>query len=144
MPAITHDLNAVRCKPMAIALHEEDEGFVELTSHYRLPEGLYDQSISDIHLEELSRSGCKQWKSLPSHLELETIVAEDIDKSQKNEGEKRHEFLLKWKDMKASTATYRQLITALLKVKCRRDAERVCEMLNQSQLESASSHHSGT
>ena len=77
-------------------------------------------------------------------------MAEDIDKSQKGEREKRHEFLLTWKDMEGSSATYKQLITALLKIKCRRDAEKLCEMLKKSvhdQLAiatiSATSHHAG-
>ena len=119
-------------------------------SRYRLTERQYNQQVSDTHLERLSRSGCKQWKSLPPHLELETIVAEDIDKSQKGEREKRHEFLLAWKDMEGSGATYKQLITALLKIKCRQDAEKLCEMLKksaQSELAiattSATSHHAG-
>ena len=77
-------------------------------------------------------------------------MAEDIDKSQKRRRKKRHEFLLTWKDKERSAATYKQLITALLKIKCRRDAERLCEMLKKSvhdQLAiattSATSHHAG-
>ena len=129
---------------------EKSSTFLQLMSQYRLTERQYSTQVSDIHLEKLSRSGCKQWKSLPAHLELEAIVAEDIDKSQKGEREKRHEFLLTWKEMEGSSATYRQLITALLKIKCRQDAEKLCEMLKksaQSQLAiataSATSHHAG-
>ena len=59
-------------------------------------------------------------------------MAEDIDKSQKGEREKRHDFLLKWKDEEGSDATYGQLITALLKIKCTQDAEKLSEMLKQS------------
>ena len=77
-------------------------------------------------------------------------MAEDIDKSQKGERENRHEFLLIWKEMEGSGATYKQLITALLKIKCRQDAEKLCEMLKKSihdQLAiattSAASHHAG-
>ena len=130
---------------------EESSTFLQLMSQYQLTESQYNQQVSDTHLEKLSRSGCKQWKSLPPHLKLEAIVAEDIDKSQKGEREKRHEFLLTWKDMEGSGATYEQLITALLKIKCRRDAEKSCEMLKkpvpQSQqaiaTASATSHHAG-
>ena len=128
--------------------HEEESStFLELMSQYKLTESQYNQQVSDTHLEKLSRSGCKQWKSLPPHLELEAIVAEDIDKSQKGEREKRHEFLLTWKDIEGSDATYGQLITALLKIKCRRDAEKLCEMLKKSvqaiATASATSHHAG-
>ena len=101
-------------------------------SQYGLTEGQCNQQVSEAHLEELSRSGCKQWKSLPPYLKLETIVAEDIDKSQKEERDKRYDFLLTWKDIEGSNATYRQLITALLKIKCRQDAEKLCEMLKKS------------
>ena len=34
--------------------------------------------------------------------------------------------------MEGSDATYRQLITALLKIKCTQDAEKLSEMLKQS------------
>ena len=113
--------------------HEESYTFLQLMSQYRLTEGQCNQQVSDIHLEELSHSGSKQWKSLPPHLNLEAIAAEDIDKSLKGEREKRYEFLLKkWKEIGGSTATYRQLITALLKSKCRQDAEKLCEMLKES------------
>ena len=110
----------------------EHSTFLHLMGHYGLTEGHYNQTVDDSHLEKLSRSGCKQWKSLPSHLKLETIVAEDIDKSQKEEREKRYDFLLKWKNTEGSAATYAQLISALLKIKCRRDAERLCEMVKKS------------
>ena len=129
----------------------EEQAFHRLMNHYGLTEEHYDQQVRDIHLEELSRSGCKQWKSLPPHLEVETIVAEDIDNSREDPGTKRYMFLLTWKDRKGFDATYRQLINALLKVGCRQDAEKLCEMLKkyvtQPQLPTAtagaSSHHAG-
>ena len=123
------------------SLHEEKSStFLQLMSQYGLRERQYNQQVSDINLEKLSRSGCKQWKSLPPHLELEAIVAEDIDKSQKGEREKRHEFLLTWNEMKGSSTTYKQLITALLKIKCRRDAEKLSEMLKKSVPQSELDH----
>ena len=132
---------------MSSLYEEKSSTFFRLMSQYRLTERQYNKQVSDTHLEKLSRSGCKQWKSLPPHLKLETIVAEDIDKRQKEEREKRYEFLLKWKDMEGSSATYGLLITALLKIKCRQDAEKLCEMLKksaQSQLPIATtSHHAG-
>ena len=111
---------------------EESSTFLPLMSKYTLTERQYNRQVSDTHLEKLSRSGCKEWKSLPPYLKLEGMVAEDIDKSQKGEREKRHDFLLKWKDEEGSDATYRQLITALLKIKCTQDAEKLSEMLKQS------------
>ena len=146
----TQSVAAYTRSKMSSLYEEKSSTFLQLMSQYRLTERQYNKQVSDIHLEKLSRSGCKQWKSLPPHLKLEAIVAEDIDKSQKGEREKRHEFLLTWKDMEGSGATYKQLITALLKIKCRQDAEKLCEMLKksaQSQLaiatNSATSHHAG-
>ena len=127
--AVSWPMQGVR---MSSRHKEKSSTFLQLMSRYRLTERQYNKQVSDIHLERLSRSGCKQWKSLPPHLELEAIVAEDIDKSQKGERGKRHEFLLTWKEMEGSGATYKQLITALLKIKCRQDAEKLCEMLKKS------------
>ena len=69
---------------------EASSTFRQQMSQCRLTERQCNQEVSDTnHLENLSRSGCKQWKSLPPHLELEATVAEDIDKSQKEERERR-------------------------------------------------------
>ena len=107
--------------------------FPELIQQLELSEEDCEKPVSDEHLETISRSCCKQWKSMPPQLEVETIEAEDIDKSCKGEErEKRHKFLLKWKGIKGSKATYRQLITALLKMKCGEEAEKVCEVLKES------------
>ena len=114
--------------------------FLQLMRHYALTERQYNRPVSDTHLEEFSRSGCKEWKSLPRYLKLYTIVAKDIDKSQKGEREKRHEFLITWKHFEGSNATYRQLITALLEIKSRQDAENLSEMLKQSVPQSAGKH----
>jgi hypothetical protein len=73
----------------------------DLLKCYGLSHRSSKKPVSDAHLEEISRSSCEQWKSLPSHLGLETIVASDIDRSQK-EREKRHDFFKKWKDIKGS------------------------------------------
>ena len=110
---------------------DEEEVFLQLMSCYGLTEEHYNQQVSDIHLEKLSRCGCKQWKSLPPYLKVETIVADDIDMSQKREREKRCDFLQQWKEIEGSNATYSVLITALLKTKCRQDAEKLCEMLKK-------------
>ena len=93
-------------------------------------EGLTEgDQVSDEHLETISRSCCEKWKSLPAHLELETIVASDIDKKQKDEDEKRHDFFKKWKLTKGSAATYGKLISALEKINCMDDAEKVRQFM---------------
>lgn len=105
--------------------------FPELLQHHGLSEGDCDKPVGNEHLEIISRSCCKQWKFMPPHLKVDTTVAEDIDKSAKGEREKRYDFLLQWKGIKGSHATYKQLITALMKMKCGEEAERVCEVLKK-------------
>jgi hypothetical protein len=90
-----------------------------------------DLQVSDRHLEEISRVCCEDWRSLPPHLKLETIAAKDIDKSPKVEEEKRHDFLKKWKKTKGSDATYKKLHDALIEIKSRDDAERVCKIMRE-------------
>ena len=100
------------------------------------------KQVSDIHLESISSSCCKYWKKLPAHLELETMVADDIDSNYKEEEIRRFKFLLRWKEIKGSGATYSKLIIALLKIKCLEDAEKVCTYVPKesrpTSLESAS------
>ena len=110
----------------------------ELIKHYRLAEGDCNRPVSDSHLECISDSHCEHWRKLPAHLDLEAIVVKDIDRSQGDEGTKRLDFFRKWKEIKGSGATYKRLITALLKIDCREDAERVCKMLKGSGRPSAS------
>lgn len=98
---------------------------------YGLTKGSKKQ-VSDDDLERISRSYCKEWKSLPPYLDLEAIEADDIDLRPIDEREKRHKFLLKWKHIKGSRATYKQLIDALLKINCVQDAEGVSSLLKQS------------
>lgn len=100
----------------------------ELVEQYKLTN--INQQVSAVHLEAISRTCIEKWKSLPPYLGLDTTVADDIDKSEKEPAEKRYDFLKKWKQCKGSGATYRQLINALLRIDCRDDAECVCKMLD--------------
>jgi hypothetical protein len=99
---------------------------------YHLREEDVNRMITDLDIDEISRTGCRKWISLPAHLQMAAIVAEDIDKLQICEERKRHKFLSKWKETKGSGATYRALIHALFKMSCREDAERVCRIAAQS------------
>ena len=103
--------------------------FSELLKQHMLKESDCTKQVSDAHLQSISDSSCEDWRKLPAHLELETIVVKDVDKSEKSDDVKRYEFFLKWKKMKGFGATYKQLITVLLSIKCVQDAEKVCEVL---------------
>ena len=88
--------------------------------------------VSDIHLDNIARSYCRKWRSLSPHLEVPSIVVDDIDKCQASEEEKRRSFFFKWKERKGASATYRSLIKGLLEIDCQQDAESVCKLLKGS------------
>ena len=67
----------------------------------------------------------------------------DIERSRelKTEEEKRLAFFKRWKKEKGFEASYGALVTALLKIKNREDAEKICALLKNSPT-SNESHHS--
>ena len=85
----------------------------ELMRKHRLTDKDIRQQVSD---RNHSCSCFKQWKSLPGRLGLPTVAA-NIDKTQNDEKTKCLNFLLEWKVIKDTGATYRQLLTALLGIK---------------------------
>ena len=87
--------------------------------------------VSDIDLDQISSSLYLKWKRLPPYLGLKQGVADDIehDRGLIKESEKRRRFLLDWKAMDEAGATYECLTHALLRMKCRADAEGVCKLL---------------
>ena len=98
---------------------------------FRLTERDFNRIVSDVHVEVLSRTCCEQWKSLPPHLGLDTIVAKNIDTDSRLRSykSKKMAFFRKWKEVKGHNATYKQLITALLRIDCGSDADTVCALL---------------
>ena len=101
----------------------------ELLWQFKLTEEDSKEQISDPHLEEISRTSSKEWRSLPSHLELPDTTVGDIERDSQKEDERRNNFFFTWKHKKGTRATYRKLVHALLKIDCRGDAEKVCELL---------------
>ena len=100
-----------------------------LDSHH-LSEQDINKQITDGHMEVISRSLCGKWRSLPPHLELDSIVVQDIDRMQSDESEKRSKFFATWKGKQGSRVAYKRLIRALLMIECTQDAESVCKLLN--------------
>ena len=117
----------VACSYMAspVSLHS-------LLEHYQLKEEDYNRPISDQHLDEISHSFCRQWRSLRPQLGIESIVEHDIDHGSSDEKAKRRSFFYEWKHLQGSAATYKRLIRALLKIGCREDAESICQLVWQS------------
>ena len=105
-----------------------------LMAHYQLgEEDVCNQQVTDRHLDEIASSYCRHWRTLRAELGLEAIVEHDIDRSIPGDEEgKRRAFFNKWKLMKGSRATYKALISALLRKKCQDDAEGVCKLLKKS------------
>ena len=106
---------------------------LELIENYELSVEDCSKKVSDANLEAISQSNCMHWERLPSHLEMSDSVVSDISRKQIDEEGKRLEFLRKWREQKGSKATYKQLVLALLKIRCRDDAEKVCDILKKSQ-----------
>ena len=120
-------MNSISCSKLA------DMEMAEATSliaNYGLGDDVNDQ-IKDNHVEMISRSYCGKWKRLPSYLNMESVIVDDIDYLAIDEDEKRLKFLSTWKTTKGSDATYEKLISALLKIERVNDAEGVCRILQQ-------------
>ena len=102
----------------------------ELLKKHRLTDKDINRQVNVSNLERTSHFCYKQWKSLPSHLGVQSNVVGEIDKPHKDEKTKCLNFLLRW--MKGSRATYKQLLTALLSIKCEQAAEMLCTRLRES------------
>lgn len=111
----------------------------ELLKVYKLTEGESDRKIADTHLEEISRTCSKEWRSLRPYLDLPDTTVSDIERDSQNEGDRRNNFFSSWKRKNGTRATYRKLVYALLKIGCRGDAEKVCELLLESRQKSSRS-----
>lgn len=97
--------------------------------YYDLTEERCNRRISEIHIGDISRSICRKWRSLVAYLGLKEIVISDIEHEAVGEEERRCNFFTLWRNEKGSEATYKVLIGALLDIKCRSDAEYVCQLL---------------
>ena len=104
---------------------------VSLMEHYSLNEQDCSKQFQDKLLDKIADTYCREWRKLRSQFEMPSIVEHDIDHSATDEENKRRDFLLKWKRVKGSAATPKALINALLEIKCRDDAEGVCQLLQQ-------------
>lgn len=110
-------------------MHEEIERASTLMVDFNLTEECCNQQITEKHIGDIS---CSKWRLLYAHLEMGRSVVDDIDRGSKTEEEKRHDFFSCWRNEKGSRATYKVLIEALLKAKCRNDAEYVCKCVQAS------------
>ena len=101
----------------------------ELVQHCQLPdEHVLDTQVTSDRFHEVSLS-LSEWRRLAPILtnEAEQFV-EDIERDYDEEEEKRSGFLVKWTQEFSIRATYKRLIEALLKIKRRNDAKKICEL----------------
>lgn len=117
---------------------KREAGLSSLLERYGLTEERYNREVSDVHLEDISRSHCSQQEHpiflrlLVSGLgmkpgTLRCILSDTIGMS---ESRRTLAFLTAWKRQRRSSATYKELIMALLGIDC--DAEAVCKLLRYS------------
>ena len=106
--------------------------FVKLMARYELTEEDCKGEVSDTDIVKIASSLRGKWESkLPPLLEMETT---DIG----TPVEDKIAFFEEWKQQQGFDATYKSLISALLQVKCRQDAESVCKILKETTLSQAS------
>lgn len=100
-----------------------------LIRQYQLPDVEYDKAPTKTYLDKISNIPFSQWRLLPPPLEIDSSVVDTIDHDITDERVRRREFFNQWKQSKGSDATYRKLISALLDIGCREEAEKVCRLL---------------
>ena len=124
---------ALTALPVPLCVTMASEASARATMEFfGLTEKEWNKEITSEHLEEISRSYCRQWKRLIPYLMMSDTTEDDVNDHPGSPREKRRIFLRTWKQMKGSEATYERLVSALLKIECRNDAESVCQLLLQN------------
>ena len=110
----------------------------KLIAHFELTEEDCEREVSDTDIVKIASSLQGKWESkLPPLLEMETT---DIG----SPVEDKIAFFKEWKQQQGFEATYKSLISALLQVKCRQDAESVCKILKETTCSSQASTSANT
>ena len=97
--------------------------------HFDLAAEDLDATCSDEHI--LSVSSLLDWKGVARYLKLTDSEVDAVDSDGRDEQDKRHKTLQKWKSKFAFKATYRNLIQALLDSGRGDHAEEVCKLLQK-------------
>ena len=112
-----------------------------MITHFQLTEEDCKREISDTDIVKIARSLHGKWKTqLPPILGLESTVVTDIVGAPEyiTEEDRRIAFFKEWKQQNGFDTTYEILISALLEVECRQDAESVCKILKETTLHQTS------
>ena len=100
----------------------------ELILRYKLSEEQLAEQCSKDHLLDIGVF--ISWNEVGPRLEgIESIDMMDIRRNEYNEKQKREKLLQLWVERNGSKATYKAIITAMLKERKYSEAEKVCKLL---------------
>ena len=94
----------------------------------KVPRERLDSRVSDIHLAQIARD-LKKWEGLVPLLGLTEAQEEEVRSTFRDYGDQKREALRRWRQMKGTEATYRQLIIALCCVQNIELADKVATLL---------------
>ena len=106
-----------------------------LMVYYEFTEEDCRREVSNADIVKIARSLHGKWKTqLPPLLDMDPIVVTDIVGAPGYipEEDRRLAFFKEWKQQKGFDTTYKTLISALLQINCRQDAESVCKILKET------------
>ena len=104
--------------------------------HFDLTAEVLDAKCSDKHI--LAVSSFLDWRGVAPYLNLTDSEVDAVDSDGKDELDKRHKTLQKWRSKFAFKATYKNLIQALLDSSRGDHAEEVCKLLKKGNMANTS------
>ena len=110
----------------------------ECIQRFNLTAEVLDAKCNNKHIADVSRF--LDWKGVARHLKLTDSEVGAVESEGRDEADKQHKTLQKWKSKFAFKATYRNLIQALLDSGRGDHAEEVCKLLQKGTM--AKHHHS--
>jgi len=114
-------------KVKALEMASRSVTLQDLVYRYSLSDGSLNAPVTDEHIQEISMF-MTDWSTVARNL-MDDSTIETVEIDRKNEEDRRHGFLKKWKSQNAFKATYKELIDALLKCRKAVEAEKICELL---------------
>ena len=94
----------------------------------KVPGELLDSQVNDIHLALIARD-LKRWEELAPLLGLTEAQEEEVRGTFRDYGDQKREALRRWRQIKGSDATYRQLIITLCRIENVELADKVATMV---------------
>ncbi len=105
---------------------------------FGLSEEQFDQVVSESHFEAITLCYSEKWRYLYTDLNMDLISVSNANRRHHHELDKRKAFFSEWKKKRGEEASYRKLVSALLNIDRRQDAEGVCRLLQEGFMEEES------